>query len=194
MLIDQDVKIIGEVNSVLIQSTLELINTVNWTSSKFDRKEESLIEGRLCTLPYPIRNKEQQTYSADQEKLINAVFPIVDTISTYFPGLVKVRGEIVNLAPNKGLKLHKDIYWFHKHSRRIHIPLCTNNDCYQIFEDRKYHLSVGTIYEINNRILHSAYNHGNTDRIHIILDLMTKEKGQEAMQTPGLVWSIDDET
>ena len=193
MLIDQDVKIIGQVDSVLIENIQELINTVNWFDSKFNRHEESLIEGRLCTLPYPIRNQEQQTYSADQEELINAVFPIINQVSNYFPELVKVRGEIVNLFPGKKLGLHKDIYWFHKHSRRIHIPLCTNVDCYQIFEDRKQHLEVGTIYEINNRIMHSACNCGNTNRVHIILDLMTKEKGLEAMQTPGLVWRIDNE-
>lgn len=193
MLINQDVKIIGKVDPVLIQNIQELINTVNWFDSKFDRYEESLIEGRLCTLPYPIRNEEQQTYSADQEKLINAVFPIINQVSNYFPELVKVRGEIVNLFPGKKLGLHKDTYWFHKHSHRIHIPLCTNANCYQIFEDRESHLEVGTVYEINNRIIHSAYNYGNTNRIHIILDLMSKEKGKEAMKTHGLVWRIDDE-
>ena len=193
MLINQDVKLIGHIDLVLIQNTLELIDTIDWFDSKFNRYEESLLEGRLCTLPYPIRNEEQQTYSEDQVKLINAVYPIVNQVSNYFPGLVKARGEIVNLFPGKKLELHKDVYWFHKHSRRIHIPLCTNANCYQIFEDRERHLEVGAVYEINNRIPHSAYNHGNTDRIHLILDLMTKEKGQQAMQTPGLVWSIDDE-
>jgi hypothetical protein len=194
MFIDQDIKIIGKIDQGLFQSALYLIETIDWFDFKFNRYEESLTEGRLCTLPYPIRNEEQKIYSKDQEKLIESVLPIINQVSEYFPELVKVRGEIVNLLPNKQLVLHRDIYWFHKHSRRIHIPLCTNDGCKQIFEDREYHLEVGSVYEINNRIMHSACNRGSSDRVHIILDLMTKEKGREAAMTPGLAMSIDHET
>jgi hypothetical protein len=194
MFIDQDIKIIGKIDQKLFQPALHLIETINWFDSKFDRHEESLIEGRLCTLPYPIRNEEQKIYSKDQERLIEAVLPIINQVTEYFPELTKVRGEIVNLLPYKQLTLHKDIYWFHKHSRRIHIPLCTNIECKQIFEDREYHLEVGSVYEINNRIMHSACNRGASDRVHIILDLMTKEKGKEALMIPGLAMSIDHET
>jgi hypothetical protein len=194
MFIDQDIKIIGKIDQELFQPALRLIETIDWSDYKFNRYEETLVEGRLCTLPYSIRNEEQKKYSKDQERLIESVLPIIDQVIKYFPGLVKIRGEIVNLLPNKQLTLHKDIYWFHKHSRRIHIPLCTNSKCKQIFEDREYHLEVGSVYEINNRIMHSACNRGTSNRVHIILDLMTKEKGKEALTTPGLATSIDHET
>jgi hypothetical protein len=194
MFIDDDIKIIGDVDHLLIQEALKTIDHINWHDEKFNRYESSLLEGRLCTLPYPIRNQNQQTYTDDQKKLIKAVMPIVNQVSNFFSELVTVRGEIVNLLPGKELTLHKDIYWFHKYSRRIHIPLCTNSECRQIFEDREYHLTVGKIYEINNRILHSAYNRGSLSRIHIILDLMSKEKNKEALDQPGLVLRIENET
>jgi Aspartyl/Asparaginyl beta-hydroxylase len=194
MFIDGDIKIIGDVDHLLIQAVLKTIDDINWYDKKFNRYEPSLLEGRLCTLPYPIRNQNQQTYTDDQKKLIEAVMPIVNQVSNFFSELVTVRGEIVNLLPGKELTLHKDIYWFHKYSRRIHIPLCTNSECRQIFEDREYHLKVGKFYEINNRILHSAYNRGSVDRIHIILDLMSKEKSKEALDQPGLVLRIENET
>jgi len=194
MLIDQDIHIIGKIDQSLFDPTLRLINSINWFDSKFDRTESSLVEGRLCTLPYPIRTEEQKIYSNDQEQLIKVVLPIIETVTKYFPDLIKMRGEIVNLLPRKQLELHNDIYWFHKHSRRIHIPVCTNDQCYQIFEDREHHLEVGTVYEINNRIMHSAYNRGTTDRVHIILDLMSREKAREAMLTPEIVVRIDHET
>lgn len=185
MLIDSDLKIIGDIELSLIQDALKIAKSVNWGDSKFDRRESSLVQGRLCILPYPTRNKEQ-VYSDEQEQLIQSVNPIIEEVSKYFSNLVKVRGEIVNLCPGKQLTLHQDVYWFHKHSRRIHIPLCTNDNCRQIFEDREYHLEVGKVYEINNRILHSAYNRGSEDRIHIILDLMTNEKFKETLACPGL--------
>lgn len=191
MLIDSDLKIIGNIELSLIQDALKIAKFVNWGDSKFNRREFSLVQGRLCTLPYPIRNEEQQVYSSEQEQLIQSVNPIIEEVSKYFPNLVKVRGEIVNLYPGKQLTLHQDIYWFHKHSRRIHIPLCTNDNCRQIFEDREYHLEVGKVYEINNRILHSAYNQGSEDRVHIILDLMTNEKIKEALDCPGLIMRIE---
>lgn len=194
MLIDQDVKKIGTIDLKLIDDFISQCFQINWDDSKFNRSEISLSEGRLCTLPYPIRNESQQTYSKDQEKLIDAAMPIVDHVSTFLPDLKKVRGEIVNLYPGKELKLHKDIYWFHKHSRRIHVPLTTNSRCFQIFENRFYNLLVGTIYEINNRIMHSACNYGTANRIHLILDFMSIEKAKEALSTPGLAMSVDDET
>jgi hypothetical protein len=174
----------------LIEDALKIAKVVNWSDLKFNRQEISLVEGRLCTLPYPIRNKTQQVYSNEQEQLIQSVTPIIDEVSKYFPNLVKMHGEIVNLCPGKQLSLHKDIYWFHKHSRRIHIPLCTNDSCRQIFEDREYHLEVGKVYEINNRIMHSARNNGTEDRIHIILDLMPQDRYEEAKQNKEIVMQV----
>jgi hypothetical protein len=58
-----------------------------------------------------------------------------------------------------------------------------------------WNLEMTSFYdEINNRIMHSACNRGASDRVHIILDLMTKEKGKEALMIPGLAMSIDHET
>lgn len=175
MLLDQDTKTISDIDLELIETVRQKCLEVNWMHEKFQRYEETLSEGRLCTLPFAIRSPEQKKYTVEQEQLINAAMPIVETVLTYFPELKPVRGEIVNLLPGKQLGMHVDIYWFHKHSKRIHVPIQTNNDCFQIFEDREEHLSVGKIYEINNRIMHSARNSGIEPRFHIILDLMDKE-------------------
>jgi hypothetical protein len=175
MLLDQDTKTISDIDLALIDRVREKCSQVDWMHSKFHRFEETLTEGRLCTLPYVIRTKDQKIYTPEQEDLINLAMPIVDEVKKHFPDLTPIRGEIVNLLPGKQLGLHVDIYWFHKHSKRIHVPIQTNDDCFQIFEDREEHLSVGKIYEINNRIMHSARNSGTEPRIHIIIDLMDQE-------------------
>lgn len=186
MFTDTDVKLIGQVDSSLIDIAASVCINADWTSRKYARYEETLKEGRLCTLPYPIRNDEQKLYSTDQLSVIESVLPLVDEISKLFPGYVKIRGEVVNLLPGKELVPHIDVYWFHKYSHRIHVPICTNTESYQIFEDRLHHLECGYIYEINNRIMHSAYNKGDTARIHLIVDLMSPDKADEALCTPGL--------
>lgn len=183
---NKDIKFVCDVDLSKIEQTKNTALLTDWTDSYFDRNEVTLKSGRLCTLPYAVRNKKQQTYSKSQEKLIESAMPVVNIVLSHFSDLYLVRGEIVNLFPGKSLIPHIDIYWFHKHSRRIHIPIYTNDFCFQIFENREYHLEVGSAYEINNRIKHSARNDGTTDRIHIILDLMSKEYIKQMMKDPTL--------
>lgn len=189
MFVENDVKFIAFIEHLLIEPIAEVCLRADWDNQKYNRYEETLVEGRLCTLPYAIRREEHRTYTEDQLEIISSVQPIIDEIAKIFPYLIKVRGEVVNLLPNRQLDLHIDNYWFHEHSKRIHVPIITNDRCYQIFEDREVHLDVGSIYEINNRILHSAYNKGNTARIHLIVDLMSQENADKALRTKGLALS-----
>lgn len=176
MLLDQDFKIVGPISLEKINKLRDLSLETDWTDYKFDRFERALTEGRLCTLPYPIRSEDQKVYTEAQQKLIDLAMPIATEVCSYHPALVPLRGEIVNLFPGKELVPHIDIHWFHKYSKRIHVPIYTNDQCAQIFESREYHLPVGYAYEINNRIKHSARNSGTTHRIHIIIDLITVDR------------------
>lgn len=175
MTMTQDVILLGTINTAILEYSRKICFKVDWMHEKFSRVEEPLIDGRLCTLPYLFRRKAQMTYTPEQDELISHSLPIVDEIKKMLPELIPVRGEVVNLLPGKQLSLHIDQYWFHKHSRRIHVPIYTNKDCFQIFEDRETHLEVGNVYEINNRIMHSARNSGTEPRFHLIVDLMDKE-------------------
>lgn len=172
MLFDQDVKQIATIPIDIIESSIKNFSTVDWKSSEFNRNEVTLKDGRLCLLPYLISKPEQLTPSPNKILLIDSISNCINFVSEIFKDYKIVRGELVNLKPGVSLVEHIDIYWFHKESRRIHIPLMTNRFCELTFEGRPYHLEVGKIYEINNRVMHSGYNNGETDRIHIILDFM----------------------
>jgi len=190
MLLDQDVKFIGKISLLKIEHAKNVALETDWHDHKFDRNEETLKEGRLCTLPYLMRNEKQKIYSASQDRLISAVMPVVDEVLEYMPTLTPIRGEVVNLLPGKELIPHIDIYWFHKYSRRIHIPLYTNDSCVQIFEDREQHLDIGSAYEINNRIIHSARNSSNQPRIHIIIDLLSQDRLQEVKENRNIALQV----
>lgn len=189
MFVKNDFKIINSIDITAVNKFATVCLAADWTHRKYDRYETSLKEGRLCTLPYAIRTEEHKVYTLDQEKILVASKEIVDIVTTIFPNLVKVRGEVVNLLPGKQLDLHVDNYWFHEYSKRIHVPIFTNLDAYLIFENRRVHLEAGYIYEINNRILHSACNSGSTPRIHLILDLMSQEHANAASKIKGLAVS-----
>ena len=192
MLIETDIKKIGSIDTQLLNKIAATCLKTDWSGKNFNRSEISLTQGRLCLLPYPI--KKPTSYGEKEKILLNSIRPIIKELDKIIPDYVKVRGELVNLLPGKRLTPHKDIYWFHKYSRRIHVPIYSNNHSANTFEDREYHLKVGNVYEINNRITHSAYNNGNQPRIHLIIDFMPEEKFEEMVINSTLATTIEDET
>lgn len=156
---------------LLKEASLNILS-VDWSKEEFNRTEVTLKDGRLCLLPYLISKPEQLVFSQNRYTLINAVTPLINLILEKIPNYKIIRGELVNLFPGISLDPHIDIYWFHRESKRIHIPIVTNDDAILTFENRPYHLDIGKVYEINNRIIHSGYNNGITDRVHLILDLI----------------------
>jgi aspartyl/asparaginyl beta-hydroxylase (cupin superfamily) len=61
---------------------------------------------------------------------------------------------------------------FHRYSKRVHLPLTTNCDCFLDVEENSFHLERGKLYEFNNLKLHRSKNFGETNRVHIIVDII----------------------
>lgn len=183
MFFDGDLKEITKIPNDILKNLTKEVITIDWDIPDFDRQEITLVEGRLCLLPFLISKPDQLTITASRKKIWSAASPIIDFIKDTIPDGKIIRGEVVNLIPDRSLTPHIDVYWFHRESRRIHIPITTNNQCFLTFEDRQYHLAVGSIYEINNRILHSAFNNGPTNRVHVILDIMDSNLYNNALLT-----------
>lgn len=53
---------------------------------------------------------------------------------------------------------------------RVHFPITSNSHC-AIFMDRSYHLQVGCAYRLNTERKHAIFNHGDTPRIHLMIDI-----------------------
>lgn len=172
MHIDRDIKEIAEISFDILKNLEDSCKRINWDQESFGRKEISLVEGRLCMIPCLIARPDQLVKTQDRVQLWEGVSPIVDYVYNLYTDHKMVRGEIVNLKPGKSLSPHIDIHWFHKESKRVHVPIITNDASFLTFEDRNYHLDVGKIYEINNRIMHSGFNNGTSDRVHVIIDMM----------------------
>ena len=183
MFFDDDLKEISNIPSNVLENLTNQIKFIDWNLSDFDRRETTLIEGRLCLLPFLISKPEQLINTPSRKQIWDAALPIIEFTKDIIPEGKIIRGEVVNLVPNRSLTPHLDVYWFHRESRRIHIPITTNDQCFLTFEDRECHLAVGSIYEINNRIVHSAFNKGMTNRVHVILDIMDLNCYNDALLT-----------
>jgi L-proline cis-4-hydroxylase len=54
---------------------------------------------------------------------------------------------------------------------RLHIPLQTNNQCFNSEEDRVYHMRVGEIWFVDASLPHSGGCFSEETRLHLIIDL-----------------------
>jgi hypothetical protein len=104
--------------------------------------------------------------------------------------------DISSLPPGARSLVHVDYAWIHQLSRRVRIPLVTNPQ--SVFALKtinglyNYNLKVGKVYETNNQVLHLAANLGNTDRWHIVADIMDKDVYDYLVKTEKLdKWAID---
>jgi hypothetical protein len=71
---------------------------------------------------------------------------------------------------------HRDYLDLSNMSRlRIQIPLETNLNAALVMADRRYHMQIGHMYGFVPTAPHAACNRGNTDRIHLVLDVYNDE-------------------
>lgn len=110
-----------------------------------------------------------------KEPLIDLMHSVMIPIHNYL-GRLAMPGRIIVARLPTGAKVaeHTDEGKYAESSMRLHIPLRTNRSCYLASGDEVCHLGEGELWWFNHRIPHSAYNLGDTERIHLILDVMTK--------------------
>lgn len=76
------------------------------------------------------------------------------------------------LPPNKKIPKHSDPDYYLSVVHRLHIPIFTNENCYFHLDDTTIHMEEGRLYEINNLMNHSVENKGDSDRVHLIVDII----------------------
>ena len=98
--------------------------------------------------------------------------------NTYFNEVYKTLSKKFKLGrvrlllkePRSTLSWHKDP------EPRLHIPIITNLGCSMVIENVAKHLPAdGGVWFINQGWKHSAWNLGQTDRIHLIVSVMGQD-------------------
>ena len=96
---------------------------------------------------------------------------------------VIVQADMARMPPKIGdTKFHTDTRINQRYARRYNIAVSTNTECwlYHYSHDlnnggTRDHISEGELWELNNKIMHTAVNHGDTWRTHLIIDVMPKQ-------------------
>lgn len=172
-------KLVCPVPNQLCEAVRERIRYTNWLDGRYNRFEQALKKGFVIEMPYAIKAFYQMT--AEDEPLRRATQALVDHINELdeLKDFEPIRGEISSLPPGAVLGKHVDLSWFHANSRRMHIPLLTGEKCWHQAElpdgrEETWHMVQDHLYELNNRIIHSAGNGGTWHRVHLIVDFMPR--------------------
>ena len=84
-------------------------------------------------------------------------------VNSILSDLKMYRTRVMNLKPKTCYTYHKDL------SKRIHIPVETNKDCFMIInKDVKHYPADGNYYVVDTTQYHTALNASMLDRIHIV--------------------------
>jgi len=86
-----------------------------------------------------------------------------------------IRAEFVSMKPNSRIRTHKDRSDILYLSRRFHIPIKTNDLVLFTGGNETRNLKAGRLYELNNINYHSVSNASDTNRIHLIIDVLPKK-------------------
>ena len=104
-------------------------------------------------------------------KAIKELLDIYNKLEYYYEGKI-IRCEIVKMLKNTKIPKHVDGGPLLYYSRRVHVPVITNEKITFTVMDNTIHMKKGGWYEINNQLPHSVNNETDIDRVHIIIDVL----------------------
>ncbi|MCA6126141.1 aspartyl/asparaginyl beta-hydroxylase domain-containing protein [Bradyrhizobium sp. WSM 1704] len=78
--------------------------------------------------------------------------------------------RIMRMGPNSCLIPHQDYLELNDEYVRIHVPIETNDRCWNTEDDKIYQMRMGEIWFLDATRIHSAGCFGETDRLHLMLD------------------------
>jgi hypothetical protein len=86
-------------------------------------------------------------------------------------GLPPARAMAIKLKPGGIIHPHCDEGGYANATERFHLPIVTNPAALLSCGDDTVHLEAGGLYHFNKHEMHHGINGGDTDRIHLVVDL-----------------------
>lgn len=100
-----------------------------------------------------------------------------------------VQADLAYMPPGGDTIMHRDTRISQRYSRRFNTAITTNPECwlyhnsYDLDADGvRDHIEPGEIWELNNKIPHTAVNYGKTWRTHLIIDVMPRSYWERMLE------------
>jgi hypothetical protein len=102
-------------------------------------------------------------------------YPALGEFIALFPHAVNMR--LNGMSPSGGLSPHEEHIVWRRGRRyylraRFHLPIETNPHAVVLLDGDLFHFESGCIYFFNNGCIHSAKNEGETQRYHLVWDML----------------------
>ncbi|RBW60812.1 aspartyl/asparaginyl beta-hydroxylase domain-containing protein [Tenacibaculum sp. E3R01] len=156
-----------------LQNELQTIVTSKWN----DHFNKTGYEGSWKSIALYAENGDENNIYASIEKVKITETPFLkecpylkEVINTFKSLLISVR--LLNLEKGSKIKPHRDYkLGYEDNCFRIHVPIITNNKVTFLLDDEIVDMKVGECWYTNVNYIHSVSNLGDTDRIHLVIDL-----------------------
>jgi len=113
------------------------------------------------------------------DTLLMAQCPYMKSITALFPCEHNAT-RLLKLKPGAIIKEHTDGDLGFEHGEaRIHIPITTNPQVEFYLDNERMDLQPGECWYMNFDLPHRIANLGNTDRVHLVMDIIVNEQIRE---------------
>lgn len=161
---------LGSVDISKIESEVNKLTQDQWI--EWDLRQNRY-RVHSATESYPLMfseyGEEPKTYNVDSP-LWTVSQHLIGKLESFYNRKVGA-AVFVKLKPNTSILPHTDGGWFNN-THRVHVPIITDKRILFFLEDKKFHLERGTIYELNNLVLHGVENPTDIGRVHLMVDIL----------------------
>lgn len=171
-------RIVNEIDVSKIAHELSMLDSAFWD---LDQSRQSFPTHQLTksifisSLPLTWRGKNYNLKKhLVSEKLNQLTYKIADELENIFDGKLG-RSLYANLPAKQKIPVHCDGGYYLLNVHRLHIPIITNDAVEFFLNGDVINMKTGSCYEINNAREHGVSNNGDTDRIHLIMDIIPKK-------------------
>lgn len=120
---------------------------------------------------WSIRDPYQLISNDSQKKMQELLHPLIHRLENIHDGKVG-KCLFIKLPAGKSVAPHTDKLDYLGAVRRHHIAIKTNKDVFFFVNKEAKNMEVGDCWEINNSLEHYVTNSGETERIHLLVDIM----------------------
>jgi hypothetical protein len=188
---------IATFDNSIFNKVRELLSRFDWTPEHNPNKYLRTDGTYLLYLPNNAERMlgfwpETKAIGIDLIKLMVALEPSIKKLLplTGISNPVAVQVDIAHMPPVNGdTVIHTDTRMVQRYARRYNIAIITNPGCYLYHNSYdlekdgvRDHIELGEMWELNNKIPHTAVNYGLTWRTHLVLDVMPREYWEKMLE------------
>jgi hypothetical protein len=179
---------IKQVPEYLMRAALADVRRIDWKNPPQDStRKKSAVFSTSTSIPLRIHDVPDGEFTVLEygefvecrdtglRKLYPSLNLLVNWMYKTVNGLHLGRIQLVRLEGGGDVGLHIDPGTYFEVHDRMHVPLITDEGTVFFSPDEEARMPVGVLCRLNNRGLHGVRNESIAPRVHLIVDIQTKD-------------------